>query len=237
VPGTTVSAWEGVWTPEQLATGPPPQLLYYVLLLPRTDRWISCTVQIWWSPKARLPNYMYYSGMDFTYKLDRTTVTVGAPSILAISTSSASTGASSSASAATGPSAPVRRVLACFLLPTLAARQYQASVVPSEARSLLWWGLDCGSSQSLLPLYPSRLLPPDLQGRTMESPATRLSTCNASRQVLDYSTRGTYLLGSGLYHLQLLGDTFSRHIARPSRWRKETSLQDSRQIINEGDMG
>jgi hypothetical protein len=28
---------------------------------------------------------MYYSGMDFTYKLDRTTVTVGAPSILAMS--------------------------------------------------------------------------------------------------------------------------------------------------------
>jgi hypothetical protein len=27
--------------------------------------------------QARLPNYMYYSGMDFTYKLDRTTVTVG----------------------------------------------------------------------------------------------------------------------------------------------------------------
>jgi hypothetical protein len=40
--------------------------------------------------QARLPNYIYYSRMDFTYKLDWTTVTVGAPSILAISTSSAS---------------------------------------------------------------------------------------------------------------------------------------------------
>jgi hypothetical protein len=37
--------------------------------------------------QARLPNYMYYSGMGFTYKLDRTTVMVGAPSMLAISTS------------------------------------------------------------------------------------------------------------------------------------------------------
>jgi hypothetical protein len=30
--------------------------------------------------QARLLNSMYYSGMDFTYKLDRTTLTVGAPS-------------------------------------------------------------------------------------------------------------------------------------------------------------
>jgi hypothetical protein len=182
--------------------------------------------------------HVYYSGMDFTYKLDRTTVTVGAPSILAISTSLASTGVSSSASATSGPSALVsRRVPACFLLPTLAAQQYQASAMPSEARSLLWWGLDCGSSQSLLPPYPNRLLPPDLRGRTMESPATQMSACNASRQVLDYSTRGTYLGGSGLCHLRLLGDTFSCHIARPSLWRRETNLQASLWIINEGDVG
>jgi hypothetical protein len=35
---------------------------------------------------------MYYSGKIFTYKLDRTTVTVGAPSMLAMSTSPASAG-------------------------------------------------------------------------------------------------------------------------------------------------
>jgi hypothetical protein len=40
--------------------------------------------------QARLPNYMYYSGIDFTHKLDRTTVTVGVLSILVISTSPAS---------------------------------------------------------------------------------------------------------------------------------------------------
>jgi hypothetical protein len=34
---------------------------------------------------------MYYSGRINTYKLDRTTVTVGAPRILAMSTSPAST--------------------------------------------------------------------------------------------------------------------------------------------------
>jgi hypothetical protein len=57
--------------------------------------------------QARLPTYTYYSKMDFTYKLVRTTVTVGAPSKLAIPTSPASAGASSSAWAATGPPVPV----------------------------------------------------------------------------------------------------------------------------------
>jgi hypothetical protein len=44
--------------------------------------------------QARLPTYSYYSKMDFTYKLDRTTITVGAPSKLEISTSPASASAS-----------------------------------------------------------------------------------------------------------------------------------------------
>jgi hypothetical protein len=72
-----------------------------------TDRLISCTVHIGWSAKQDYPNYMYYSGIDFTYKLDRTTVTVGAPSMLAISTSPASAGASSSTWATTGSTSPV----------------------------------------------------------------------------------------------------------------------------------
>jgi hypothetical protein len=55
--------------------------------------------------QLRLPIYMYYSGKIFTYKLDRTTVTVGAPSMLAMSTSPASAGANSSASVAAGSSA------------------------------------------------------------------------------------------------------------------------------------
>jgi hypothetical protein len=48
---------------------------------------------------------MYYSGKIFTYKLDRTTVTVGAPRMLAISTSLASVGASSWALVVVGSSA------------------------------------------------------------------------------------------------------------------------------------
>jgi hypothetical protein len=54
--------------------------------------------------QVRLPNYMYYSGKIITYRLDRTTITVGTPS-MAMSTSTASAGASSSASVAGGSSA------------------------------------------------------------------------------------------------------------------------------------
>jgi hypothetical protein len=57
--------------------------------------------------QARLPPYTYYSKIDFTHKLDRTTVTVGAPSILAISTGPTSARASSSAWATTGSTVPV----------------------------------------------------------------------------------------------------------------------------------
>jgi hypothetical protein len=54
--------------------------------------------------QVRLPSYKNYSGKVFTYKLDRTTVMVGAPSMLVMSTSPASAGASSAACAATGSS-------------------------------------------------------------------------------------------------------------------------------------
>jgi hypothetical protein len=47
--------------------------------------------------QVRLPSYQYNSGKIFTYKLDLTTVTVGVPSMLAMSTSPALAGASSSA--------------------------------------------------------------------------------------------------------------------------------------------
>jgi hypothetical protein len=65
----------------------------------------SLLYQILVLTQVLLPTYMYYSGKIFTYKLDRTTVTVGAPSMLAMSTSPASAGASSSASVAAGSSA------------------------------------------------------------------------------------------------------------------------------------
>jgi hypothetical protein len=59
----------------------------------------------WVVNQVRLPIYMYSSGRISTYKLDRTTVTVGAPSMLAMSTSPASASASSSALVVAGSSA------------------------------------------------------------------------------------------------------------------------------------
>jgi hypothetical protein len=51
-----------------------------------------------------------------------------------------------------------------------------------------------------------------------------VSIHNTSRQVLDYFTRGAYLLRRSLGDLQLLGDTFARHIMRLPRRRRDTSL-------------
>jgi hypothetical protein len=44
-------------------------------------------------------------------------------------------------------------------------------------------------------------------------------------------------LGRSLCHLQLLGNMFAHHIARPSWQRRETSLQASRRILTEGNIG
>jgi hypothetical protein len=60
--------------------------------------------------QVRLPNHMYYLGKIFTYRLDRTTVTVRAPRMLAMSTSPASAGAFSLASVVVGSSATASRL-------------------------------------------------------------------------------------------------------------------------------
>jgi hypothetical protein len=72
---------------------------------------------------------MYYSGRINTYKLDRTTVTVGAPRMLAISTSPASAGVSSCALVADASS-----VAAAV-----------GSVLPSATGG---WGANCAKSSS-----------------------------------------------------------------------------------------
>jgi hypothetical protein len=64
-----------------------------------------------------------------------------------------------------------------------------------------------------------------------------VSIHNTARQVLDYSTRGAYLLGRSLGDLQFLGDALACHISRPPWRRKETSLQASRTIIDERHIG
>jgi hypothetical protein len=75
----------------------------------------------------------------------------------------------------------------------------------------------------------------------VESPARTQNSIvnihNTSRQILDYSTRGAYLLRRSLGDLQLFGDTFACHIVQPSRRCRETSLQASRWILDEGHIG
>jgi hypothetical protein len=75
----------------------------------------------------------YYSGRFNTYKLDRTIVTVGAPRMLAISTSLALAGASSCASVAVASSAATAAgaVLSCaFAATTSSAAAAAGSVLP-----------------------------------------------------------------------------------------------------------
>jgi hypothetical protein len=71
----------------------------------RSVDFLHNTTMVSW--QARLPIYMNYSEIDYTHKIDRTTVTVGAPSMLAISSILASTGTSSSTWATYGVAAPV----------------------------------------------------------------------------------------------------------------------------------
>jgi hypothetical protein len=96
-PGTTVSPWGR--EADSSTAGDGFSLVAAVLgSSPSQDR----SVDFLHSTKlvvnqVRLPSYKYYSGMVFTYKLDWTTITVGAPGMLAMSTSPASVGVSSSA--------------------------------------------------------------------------------------------------------------------------------------------
>jgi hypothetical protein len=130
---------------------------------------------------------------------------------------------------------------ACFPLLAPTTQQLQLSVVRVAPEALRRWGLDCGFFQPALPPCPTPLLPLDQQGRMRESPATTqksiVSIQNTSSQVLDYSTRGAHLLRRSLDHLQLLGDSFACHIARPPWRRRETSLQASMWIFDKGDVG
>jgi hypothetical protein len=106
-PGVMVSAW-GRGADSSTVAGGFSSAATVSGSSPSQDKSVDLLHSIHWVvSQARLLNSMCYSGMDFTYKLDRTTVTVGAPSMLVISMSPASAGASSSAWAATGSPDPV----------------------------------------------------------------------------------------------------------------------------------
>jgi hypothetical protein len=183
--------------------------------------------------QVRLPNHMYYSGKVFTYRLDQTTVTVGVPRMLAMSTSPASAGASSWASVAVGSSAIAT----------------SGSVLPSTTGG---WRVSCATSSSTV----GAGLRLALAGSptVSQSPSSTWSTGseggisykqqnfvfsihNIEKRVLDYITQRAYLLGCGLRDLKLLGHTLAGHIVRLPWRRRKTSLQASWRILDERDVG
>jgi hypothetical protein len=176
---------------------------------------------------------MYYSGKIFTYRLDRTTVTVGAPRMLAMSTSPASAGASSWASVAVGSSATATA----------------GSVLPAATGG---WHVSCTTSSSTV--GAGLRLAPAGSPTVSQSPSSPCSTgseggisCkqrnfvvsihNIEKQVLDYTTHGAYLLGCGLRDLKLLGHALAGHVARLPWRRRQTSLQVSWRILDERNVG
>jgi hypothetical protein len=163
-----------VWSPLL-----PP--LWQVHPPPRSSPSISCRVHKLVVNPVRLPHLMYYSGRINTYKLDRTTVTVGAPRILEMSTSPASAGASSCASVAAASSVAAG---AGSVLPSAAGAS--ASSAP---RAPPRWGLGYDYPHLAPSSYPNRLRHPAQRGRKAASPASKgilSSTHNIETQALDY---------------------------------------------------
>jgi hypothetical protein len=180
---------------------------------------------------VRLPNLMYYSGRISTYSLDRTTVAVGAPRILAISTNPTSAGASSWASVAAASSATAATDA---VLPSATGGWRD-----NYAKSSSTVGLGCGWLQLVLPLYPNHLRHPALRGRKAESPASKEFRRQYTTSRHKYSTtlfKEAYLLGCGLRDLKFLGHALAGHVARLLRRRRQTSLLASGRILNERDL-
>jgi hypothetical protein len=147
-----------------------------------------------------------------------------------MSTSPASAGASFSASVVVGSSAAGAAAGFILLLVTGACGSTSVTVGA---------GLRFLSADS--PTVSHSPCPLGLWGRKAESPASSrnsiVSIHNIARQVLDYSTRRVYLLRRSLSDLQLLGDALACHVARPPWRRRQTSLQTSRRIVDEGGIG
>jgi hypothetical protein len=173
---------------------------------------------------------MYYSGKIITYRLDRTTVMVGAPSMLAMSTSPASAGASSAASVAAGSSAAV--ATAGSVLPSAIGASGTASGMEGAGLRLPSVG-----SPTISQSHSSPYSTGSEGGISCKQRNFVVSIHNIENQVLDYPTQGGYHLGCGLSDLELPGHALACHVARPPRRRRQTSLQASRRILDERDVG
>jgi hypothetical protein len=176
---------------------------------------------------------MYYSGKIIHLQARPDYYHGRAPRMLAMSTSPASADASSSASVAVGS----------------AATATAGSVLPLATRG---WCVSCATSSSTVGAGLRLALAgsPTIS----QSPASPWSTgsegrisCkqrnfvvsihNIAKQVLDYPTQGAYLLGCGLHDLKLLGHVLAGHVAQLPWWRRQTSIQASRRILDERNVG
>jgi hypothetical protein len=105
---------------------------------------------------------------------------------------------------------------------------------------LLRWELDCGFFQPARPPCTSHLLPLNQWGRMMESPATTQNS-NCQHTILQNKYSTTLLEEFTSWDIISVTfnffDTFACHISRPPRRRRETSLQASRWILDEGHIG
>jgi hypothetical protein len=152
---------------------------------------------------------MYYSGRIFTYKLDWTTVMVGAPSMLEISTSPASACASSSTSVATGSSAA--RAAASSILPSTVGAYGSTTVVDRC--------VNCDTSSSTV--------------------GAGLRLLSAGSPIVSQSSSSPWSTGSkGGISCEQRNFVVSVHnVARPPRRRRQTSLQTSWRILDERNIG
>jgi hypothetical protein len=153
-----------------------------------------------------------------------------APSMLAMSTSPASAGASSSASVATG--SPAAAAAAGSVLPSATGACDTTSVMVGAGLRLL-----SASSPTVSQSPSSPCFTRSEGGISCKQWNFVISVHNIEKQVLDYPTRGVYLLGCGLSDLELLGHVLACHLARPPWQHRQTSLQASQRILDERDVG
>jgi hypothetical protein len=184
---------------------------------------------------------MYYSGRIFTYKINRTTVTVGAPSMMAMSTSPASSCAFSLTPVAAGSSAA--GAAAGTVLPLTAGARGSTTVVDrcvncdksSSTVGAGLWLLSAGS-----PTVSRSPPSPWSTGSEGEISCKQRNFVVSIHDIEDkYTTTLLECFTSWdvVCDLQLFGNALSRHIVRPPRRRRQTSLQTSWRILDERNIG
>jgi hypothetical protein len=173
----------------------------------------------------------YYLGRLNTYKLDRTTVTVRALRMLAMSTSPASAGASSCASVATAFSAAAAAgsVLSC-------AAGGLALHLREEFFDSGGWAATPSGFPHRVPLAFVALINGLRRRQLLQTKKLSRQHINSRHEYSITSVKTAYLLECGLRDLQLLRHALAGRVAWLPRRRGQTSLQASRLILDKRDM-